>query len=67
MFIHAVDLPLMQQWFGQSHQPPTRDESLQIAMGMDVAEHEAFMLRQQHLQGMFNTLRRFCGGWVGLV
>jgi Zn-finger nucleic acid-binding protein len=67
MFIHADELPLMQQWFEKSHQPPTRDEALRIGMGQDIAEHEEFMLRQQHLAAMFGTLRSYRPGWWGLL
>lgn len=66
LFIQADDLPLMQQWYEKSQQSPTKDEQQRIAMGLDVAEHQAFMLRQQHLQAMFNTLRRYQPGWSGL-
>jgi len=67
MFIHAEQLPLMQQWFARTQEPPSHDEALRIAMGQDIAEHEAFMLRQRHLIGMFNTFRSYRPGWWGLL
>lgn len=67
VFIHAQDLPLMQQWFDHSQQPMTKEETLKVQVGMDEAQHQAFMLRQQHLQGFFSTLSRYCSGWIGLI
>jgi hypothetical protein len=57
----------MQQWFQKSQEPPTRDEALRIGMGMDIAKHEEFMLRQQHLLGMFRTLHGYRPGWWGIL
>jgi len=65
LFITADELPQMQQWYAKSHEPASPDEQKRIALGMDVAQHEAFMMRQQHLQGLFNTLRTFRPGWSG--
>jgi len=66
MFIHGEDLPLMQQWYENSLKPPTKEEEFKIEMAKDIADHEAYMLRQQHLLGMFNTFRGFRPGWYGL-
>ena len=65
MFIHGEDLPAMRQWFEKSHEPLTQKEKDLVAMAGDVANHEAFMLRQKHLLGMFNTLQRYRPGWFG--
>jgi Zn-finger nucleic acid-binding protein len=67
MFIHAEDLPMMQQWCTKSHEAPSKEEATRIAVGMDVANHEAFMMRQQHLQAMLGTLSSYRPGWWGLV
>jgi Zn-finger nucleic acid-binding protein len=67
MFIHAQDLPLMQQWSENSHKPASKEEELKIAAGLDMAQHEAFMLRQQHFQSLFYTLRGFRPMWYGFL
>lgn len=67
VFIHAQDLPLMQQWFQKSQGPITPDESLKAAMALDVAKHEQFMARQTMLQGFFGTLSMRVPGWIGLL
>ena len=64
-FINADELPLMRQWFENCHRPIGKKEELTIAMASDIAEHQAFLMRQMHLRGLFNTLRAFRPGWSG--
>jgi len=66
LFINGDELPQMKQWFEKGHQPLSKDEELRVSMATDIAQHEAFMAHQMHLQGMFNTLRRYRPGWSGL-
>ena len=65
LFINAEELPLMRQWFESCHKPESKKEELSIAMATDIAEHEAFMMRQMHLRGLFNTLHSYRPGWFG--
>ena len=65
LFIHGEDLPLMRQWFEKAHLPPTLLEKDLVAAAADVSEHEGYMMRQQHLRGMFNTIQRYGTGWFG--
>ena len=66
LYVNGDELPQMKQWFEKSHEPLTRQEALRVSMATDVANHEAFMARQMHLQGLFNTLQRYRPGWSGL-
>ncbi len=65
LFVADGELGKMQQWYDQSHMPMTKAEQHKYNMAVDISEHQAFMMRQRHLQGLFSTLGAYRPGWFG--
>ena len=66
-WIEHGQLTAMQEFLDEARRPATKEEQDRLQLAKFALEHENYMIRQENLQRLFDTMRRFRPGWQGLI
>jgi Zn-finger nucleic acid-binding protein len=66
-WVQDGELGKMQQWVDRSHKPMTAEEKARLTLAEATIAHNEEMHRQRNLLHLFDMLRQYQPGWMGML